>query len=148
MAPTTLDAYYALFGVPDGCDDDALRRAFHRAMRAHHPDLHSDRLEEATIISQRLTSAYAELRRHREGGAAMGAAGAPASGSSVTFSVVFAGMVDRDDIARRKTAFRGRATVWREMGAGLRELVRTPALRALTVAVSVGTCGTAMQGVA
>jgi len=42
----------------------------------------------------------------------------------------------------------GWATVWREMGAGLRELVRTPALRALTVAVSVGTCGTAMQGVA
>jgi MFS family permease len=42
----------------------------------------------------------------------------------------------------------GRATVWREMGAGLRELVRTPALRALTVAVSVGTFGTAMQGVA
>ncbi len=41
-----------------------------------------------------------------------------------------------------------RATVWREMGAGLRELVRTPALRALTVAVSVGTFGTAMQGVA
>ncbi len=40
-----------------------------------------------------------------------------------------------------------RATVWREMGAGLRELVRTPALRALTVAVSVGTFGTAMQGV-
>jgi len=33
------------------------------------------------------------------------------------------------------------------MGAGLRELVRTPALRALTVAVSVGTFGTAMQGV-
>jgi len=41
----------------------------------------------------------------------------------------------------------GRATVWREMGAGLHELVRTPALRALTVAVSVGTFGTAMQAV-
>lgn len=40
-----------------------------------------------------------------------------------------------------------RGAVWREMGTGLRELVRTPALRALTLAGSVGTFGTAMQSV-
>lgn len=38
-----------------------------------------------------------------------------------------------------------RAIVGREIVEGLRELVRTPALRALTIAVSVGTFGTAMQ---
>ncbi len=38
-----------------------------------------------------------------------------------------------------------RAIVGREIAEGLRELVRTPALRALTIAVSVGTFGTAMQ---
>jgi hypothetical protein len=36
--------------------------------------------------------------------------------------------------------------IWREIGEGMQELVRTPALRALTLAVSVGTFGTAMQG--
>lgn len=39
----------------------------------------------------------------------------------------------------------GRATIWREIGEGVQELVRTPALRALTLAVSIGTFGTAMQ---
>lgn len=39
-----------------------------------------------------------------------------------------------------------RRAMWREIGEGRQELVRTPALRALTLAVSVGTFGTAMQG--
>lgn len=38
-----------------------------------------------------------------------------------------------------------RTIVGREIAEGLRELIRTPILRALTVAVSVGTLGTAMQ---
>ena len=38
-----------------------------------------------------------------------------------------------------------RAIVACEIAEGLRELIRTPALRALTIAVSVGTFGTAMQ---
>jgi len=38
-----------------------------------------------------------------------------------------------------------RAIMGREIAEGLHELIRTPALRALTVAVSVGTFGTAMQ---
>ena len=38
-----------------------------------------------------------------------------------------------------------RAIVGREIVEGMRELVRTPTLRALTIAVSVGTFGTAMQ---
>lgn len=40
---------------------------------------------------------------------------------------------------------RARGAIWRDIGAGLRELVRTPTLRALTISVSVGTFGVAMQ---
>ena len=48
------------------------------------------------------------------------------------------------EAARRVRDQRG--AMWRESGEGRRELVRTPALRALTLAVSVRTFGTAMQG--
>lgn len=40
---------------------------------------------------------------------------------------------------------RARGNTWREIGEGLHELVRTPALRVLTLSVSVGTFGAAMQ---
>lgn len=43
----------------------------------------------------------------------------------------------------RRTAKPG--TIWSEIGEGVQELVRTPLLRALTVASSVGTLGGAMQ---
>ena len=53
------------------------------------------------------------------------------------------GLRANEAIAPRRT---GRGVVWREIAEGARELGRTPALRALTVAVCVGTFGTAMQG--
>ena len=40
---------------------------------------------------------------------------------------------------------RGRGSAWHEIGEGVRELVRTPLLRSLTLSVSVGTFGVAMQ---
>jgi predicted MFS family arabinose efflux permease len=38
-----------------------------------------------------------------------------------------------------------RRSVWAEIGEGIRELVRTPVLRALAVAISIGTFGLAVQ---
>jgi DnaJ-class molecular chaperone len=126
MTLTPIESHYRLFGVTSGCDDDDLRRASHRAMRAHHPDLHPERLEEATATSQRLTSAYAELKHHREGGAVTGAVGTPASDFSdfsdftATFGAVYPDMVDRTDIVRRKTAFRAASqAAWRHPGDAL-----------------------------
>ena len=40
---------------------------------------------------------------------------------------------------------RGRGGTWREIGEGVRELVRTPLLRSLTLSASVGAFGAAMQ---
>lgn len=45
----------------------------------------------------------------------------------------------------RVTRPAARRAIWSEIGAGLQELLRTPANRALTLSISVGTFGTAMQ---
>ncbi len=67
-----------------------------------------------------------------------------ADAASYVFSAVtLRGLRATEAIARPRT---GRGAIWREIGEGLRELRRTAALRALTLSVSVGTFGTAMQG--
>jgi MFS family permease len=53
------------------------------------------------------------------------------------------GLRANETAAPRRT---GRGVVWREIAEGAHELLRTPALRALTLSVCVGTFGTAMQG--
>lgn len=47
----------------------------------------------------------------------------------------------------RPEARAARGTIWGEMAAGMRELVRTPENRALTISICVGTFGTAMSSV-
>lgn len=48
-------------------------------------------------------------------------------------------------VAEQPPSRAGRRSVWAEIGEGIRELVRTPVLRALAVSVGVGTAGLAMQ---
>lgn len=62
--------------------------------------------------------------------------------SYVLSALSLRGIGGAETAPRRK---RGRDTTWREIGEGMRELVRTPLLRSLTISVSVGTFGVAMQ---
>jgi MFS family permease len=48
-------------------------------------------------------------------------------------------------VAEQPPSRAARRSVWAEIGEGIRELVRTPVLRALAVSVGVGTAGLAMQ---
>jgi DnaJ-domain-containing protein 1 len=58
---------YAQLECPYGADLTAVRKAYRAMMRKYHPDMHSgnpDKQRVATELSQRLTMAYNELRRH------------------------------------------------------------------------------------
>jgi DnaJ-domain-containing protein 1 len=59
-----LKQWYALLELPMGSDAAAVRTAYRRLMRIHHPDLHAQSAESslrATRISQDLTVAYEGL---------------------------------------------------------------------------------------
>lgn len=58
---------YAQLECPYGADLTAVRKAYRKMMRKYHPDMHSgnpDKQRVATELTQRLTMAYNELRRH------------------------------------------------------------------------------------
>ena len=57
---------YAQLECPYGADMTAVRKQYRAMMRKYHPDMHSsspDKQRLATELSQKLTSAYNELRR-------------------------------------------------------------------------------------
>ena len=57
---------YAQLECPYGADLNAVRKAYRAMMRKYHPDMHSnspDKQHVATELSQRLTTAYNELKR-------------------------------------------------------------------------------------
>ncbi|MCC6746644.1 MAG: J domain-containing protein [Deltaproteobacteria bacterium] len=57
---------YAQLECPYGADQEAVRKQYRVLMRKYHPDMHSGDPEKqrlATDLSQRLTTAYNELRR-------------------------------------------------------------------------------------
>lgn len=72
--PTSDDArlarLYAQLECPVGADLDTVRKQYRTLMRKYHPDVHSGdaaKQRVATELSQRLTSAYNELRRSLSG---------------------------------------------------------------------------------
>jgi DnaJ-domain-containing protein 1 len=61
---------YAQLECPYGSDFSTVRKHYRRLMRKYHPDMHAGDAKKqrlATDLSQRLTQAYNELRRHLEG---------------------------------------------------------------------------------
>jgi len=62
---------YAQLECPYGSDLTTVRKHYRALMLKYHPDMHSGSPEKqrlATDLSQRLTTAYNELRRHLSGG--------------------------------------------------------------------------------
>jgi len=108
----TTDSLYELFGVPPTCTDDELRRAYHHALLQHHPDRNPHQIESATVKTQQLTAAYAELKKCRT--AQRGTRkiddkhgiGITVDGVEFTVQFSFGSEVDVQDIAKRKVAFR------------------------------------------
>jgi len=109
-----LDELYRVFGVTPDCTDIELRRAYHATMLRHHPDRNPNRVGAATVKTQQLTTAYAELKEHRLAGSAraeQAEAGQQGTGTvgdiewTIRFSFSFDG-VDVQDIASRKAEFR------------------------------------------
>jgi tetratricopeptide (TPR) repeat protein len=110
---TITDSLYRLFGVPPTCTDDELRRAYHHAILKHHPDRNPHQIDAATIKTQQLTSAYAELKDRRASQSAEPQSIDSEHGIKVTvdgyeFTIQFSfgSGVDIEDIANRKAAFR------------------------------------------
>ncbi len=62
---------YTLLGLPPDCTDEALKKAFHRQMREHHPDKLSasgaseEMLRLATERTQQIKAAYDQIRAAR-----------------------------------------------------------------------------------
>lgn len=112
--PVYAESLYRLFGVPSTCTDDELRRAYHRTLREHHPDRNPNEVESATVKTQKLTSAYAELKyRRRTSQLAETQVVDNEHGFKITVGMFvftiqtsFGSVVDTKDIAGRKTAFR------------------------------------------
>jgi DnaJ-domain-containing protein 1 len=62
---------YAQLECPYGADMTTVRKHYRQMMRKYHPDMHSGHPEKqrlATELTQKLTSAYNELRRAASGG--------------------------------------------------------------------------------
>ena len=69
-AEARLAQLYAQLECPYGADLNAVRKQYRAQMLKYHPDMHSGNPEKqrlATELSQRLTSAYNELRRALNG---------------------------------------------------------------------------------
>ncbi len=65
LPPEELRKDYELFGVEFGASFHAVRNAYRRLMRIHHPDLHagnSAKQREATHTSQQLNTAYQRIK--------------------------------------------------------------------------------------
>lgn len=99
---------YELFDVPPTCTEDELRRAYHDAILEQHPDRNPQDIETATIKTQQITSAYAQLKNLRASQSADSESVSDTTGgglkSTVEFS--FSTGIDLEDIANRKIAFR------------------------------------------
>jgi len=110
----TTDLLYNIFGVKPTCTDDELRRAYRRALLEHHPDRNLHQIDAATVKTQNINSAYAEIKRHRErqtsGFQGMGSEHGEIIIDGFKFTIEiqgpFFGGVDIGDIAGRKEAFR------------------------------------------
>ena len=110
---TITASLYKLFGVPPTCTDDELRRAYHHALLEHHPDRNPHQIEAATVKTQQLTSAYAELKNRHASQSAEPKSIDNEHGIEITveedgftFKVSFGSGVNIKDIANRKTTFR------------------------------------------
>jgi DnaJ domain len=62
---TATESLYELFRIPPTCTDDELRKAFIDRIFVAHPDRNPDQTEEATRVTQNLTSAYTQLMDSR-----------------------------------------------------------------------------------
>lgn len=108
-----IDSLYRLLDVQSTCTDAELRRAYHHAILKHHPDRNPHQLEAATVKTQELISAYAQLKEYRASESAEPRSVDSEHGTSVTvdgYEVIiqfsFDSGVDIEDIANRKAAFR------------------------------------------
>lgn len=100
-----LKSLYKLFNLQENCSDDELRHAYHQLLFANHPDLNPEDIDEATKKTQQINEAYSKLKEYRQN---------PdryplkfPTDENIGFIISFDfGKVDKQDIARRKTAFR------------------------------------------
>jgi len=53
---------YIVLGVSPSDSQQTIKKAFKKLMREHHPDINRDRIEEATILTQKINSAYETLK--------------------------------------------------------------------------------------
>jgi tetratricopeptide (TPR) repeat protein len=115
-----LKALYDMFGVSPDCTDDELRRAYLSMVRQHHPDMNPGRVEIATVKTQELTKAYAELIKYRQSHTVDTKADHKFSseGVSIKISFLFSSFlfssVDIEEIARRKKSFRDAWNAFRQ----------------------------------
>jgi len=115
---TTVNSLYELFSLSPDCTDDELRRAYHRAVLQHHPDLNPHESKNATAETQHLTTTYATLKKFRKHGVEPLNFDAEVdltatSGPEVWISFDFSS-VDIKDIARRKKSFRQACEAFRQ----------------------------------
>ena len=98
---TQEDDLYALFGLRSTCTDQELSTAFRGLIKANHPDLNPDRINEATRTTQNLLAAYDQICSSREGPQ-------DAIETSTPFGIVYAEpeWIDLQDIRERREAFR------------------------------------------
>jgi len=115
---TTVNSLYELFSLSPDCTDDELRRAYHRAVLQHHPDLNPHESKNATAETQHLITTYATLKKFRKHGVEPLNFGAEVdltatSGPEVWISFDFSS-VDIKNIARRKKSFRQACEAFRQ----------------------------------
>jgi len=62
---TAIDSLYKIFRVPQTCTNEELHKAFLDRIFEAHPDRNPDQIDQATRLTQTLTSAVTELKDHR-----------------------------------------------------------------------------------
>ena len=116
---TTINPLYELFGLAPDCSDDELRQAYRSAILQHHPDMNPDQVKTATVTTQQLTAAYANLKVYRKHGGKLEKLDLENGGivtnesDFVSFHFEFS-EVDIEDITYRKSSFRNAWEAFRQ----------------------------------
>jgi len=61
-----LKSLYKLFDLQPSCTDEELRRAYRKTLLIYHPDKNPFSIDEMTLKTQKLTSAYIEIKNKRK----------------------------------------------------------------------------------
>jgi tetratricopeptide (TPR) repeat protein len=101
----TIESLYQLFDVLPNCSNDELRRAYLRALLAHHPDKNLHDIDAATVRTQEINIGYAKLKEIRANKEYYGDDWQTVIVDEGLIIEVSFGNVDLDDIAERKSSF-------------------------------------------